>query len=64
MVYFDIWDDHDLDLDHRHLTLTLNIDMHKNHVEDNYDNHKHLLFNKNQDDFTKGSKSWIKYHIN
>ena len=64
MVYFDIWDDRDLDLDHRHLTLTLNFDMHKNHVEDNYDNHKNLLFNKNQDDFTKGSKSWIKYHIN
>jgi hypothetical protein len=50
IVNFDILNDHEPDSDHRPLTLTLNFVMHKIPIEENYDNQKHLIFDKNKVD--------------
>jgi hypothetical protein len=41
---------HEPDSDHRPLALTLNFVMHKISIEENYDNQRHLLFDKNKVD--------------
>jgi exonuclease III len=44
IVNFDLLNDHEPDSDHRPLTLTLNFIMHKNPLEDNSGNQRHLVF--------------------
>jgi hypothetical protein len=50
IVNFDLLNDHEPDSDHRPLTLTLNFIMHKNPLEDNSDNQRHFVFDKNKVD--------------
>jgi hypothetical protein len=50
IVNFDILNDHEPDSNHRPLTLTLNFVMQKIPIEDNYDNQKNLIFEKNKFD--------------
>jgi hypothetical protein len=52
IVNFDLLNDHEPNFDHRPLTLTLNFDMHKNPIEENFDNQRHLLFDKNKVDLS------------
>jgi hypothetical protein len=47
---FDLLNDHDSSSDHKPLTLTLDFVMQKSPIEENYDNRKHLIFDKNKDD--------------
>jgi hypothetical protein len=50
IVNFDLLNDHNPNSYHRPLTLTLNFVMHKISIEDNFDNQKHLIFDKNKAD--------------
>ena len=47
---FDLLNDHEPDFDHKPLTLTLNFSMHMNVIEENSNNQRHLLFDKNKVD--------------
>jgi hypothetical protein len=47
-----------MDSNHGSLTLTLNFVVHKSHIEENYDNQKHLIFDKNK------AKHFVKDLIN
>jgi hypothetical protein len=48
IVTFDLLNDHEPDFDHGPLTLTLNFSMHMSAIEENYNNQRHLLFDKNK----------------
>jgi hypothetical protein len=50
IVNFDLLNDHEPNSDHRPLTLTLNFSMHKIPIEENFDNQRHLLFDKSKVD--------------
>jgi hypothetical protein len=45
---FDLLNDHEPDSDHKPLTLTLKFSMHRNTIEENYDNQRNLHFYKNK----------------
>jgi len=48
IVNFYLLNNHEPNSDHRPLTLTLNFTMHKNPLEDNFGNQRHILFDKNK----------------
>jgi hypothetical protein len=48
IVNFDLLNKHETKSDHRPLTLTLNFSMHKSPIEENFDNERHLLFDKSK----------------
>jgi hypothetical protein len=50
IINFHTLNGHEPDSDHGSLTLTLKFTMHEIPMEENYDNHRHLLFDKSRDD--------------
>jgi hypothetical protein len=52
IVKFDILNDHEPKSNFRTLSLTLNFILHKNSIEENYCNQRHLLFDKNKVDLS------------
>ena len=47
---FDLLNDHEPDSDHKPLTLTLKFSMHRNTIEENYNNKRQLFFDKSKVD--------------
>jgi len=50
IINFDILHDHEHDSDHIPLTITLSLSLHNDHIEENSQRQKHLVFDRNKTD--------------